>query len=208
MEQLTKKIETLKDTPEIKKKIDQRINEFKKTNKESKDELFKELCFCLLTANFNAEKTIQIQKQINQCFITDTETQLQKKLKKHGHRFPNKRAEYIKKARKCHHKIDQIIKNNNQKNLREWLVKNIKGIGYKEASHYLRNIGFQNLAIIDYHIIALLERHQIIQKPKTLTRKKYLEIEKQLKKISKKTNLTLAELDLYLWYMETGKILK
>ncbi|MEM2975891.1 MAG: N-glycosylase, partial [Candidatus Bathyarchaeia archaeon] len=92
--------------------------------------------------------------------------------------------------------------------LREWLVKNIKGIGYKEASHFLRNIGFTNLAIIDFHILNILTRHKLIKKPKTLTRKNYLEIEQTLKNIAEKLNLTLAELDLYLWYIETNKILK
>ncbi|GAJ17855.1 unnamed protein product, partial [marine sediment metagenome] len=30
--------------------------------------------------------------------------------------------------------------------LREWVVKNFKGLGYKEASHFLRNIGYKNFA--------------------------------------------------------------
>ena len=84
----------------------------------------------------------------------------------------------------------------------------MKGLGYKEASHFLRNIGFDNYAIIDFHIIDILYDNKLIQKPKTITKNKYLEIEDLLKKIAKKTNLTLAELDLYLWYIETGKILK
>jgi len=37
---------------------------------------------------------------------------------------------------------------------------------------------------------------------------KYLEIENLLREIAKETNLHLGELDLYLWYMETGKVLK
>lgn len=78
----------------------------------------------------------------------------------------------------------------------------------KEASHFLRNIGYSNYAIIDFHIIDLLEREGIIKRPKTLTPAKYIEIENKLKEIGKKTELTQAELDLYLWYMETGKILK
>jgi len=84
----------------------------------------------------------------------------------------------------------------------------VKGIGYKESSHFLRNVGFDDYAIIDFHIIDLLVKYQLIKRPKTITKNKYLEIEKILKKIAEKTNLTLAELDLYLWYMETGKILK
>jgi N-glycosylase/DNA lyase len=87
-------------------------------------------------------------------------------------------------------------------------VQNIKGLGYKEASHFLRNIGFDDYAIIDSHILDILKRYNLIKQPKTLTKKKYIEIENILQKIAKQTHLTLAELDLYLWYLETGKILK
>ena len=92
--------------------------------------------------------------------------------------------------------------------IREWIVKNVKGLGYKEASHFLRNIGYKNLAIIDFHIIDVLVKNKIIKRPKTLTKKKYLEIENKLRTIAKKAKMTLAELDLYLWYMETRKVLK
>ena len=92
--------------------------------------------------------------------------------------------------------------------MRKWLAENVKGVGYKEASHFLRNIGFSNLAIIDFHIIDILAKYKLIQKPKTLTKRKYLEIENLLRRIAKKLSISLAELDLYLWYMETGKIVK
>jgi N-glycosylase/DNA lyase len=92
--------------------------------------------------------------------------------------------------------------------LREWLSENIKGIGPKEASHFLRNIGYTNFAILDFHIIDILIRNGLFEKRKPLTKREYLEIEAILKKIARKVNLNLAELDLYLWYMETGKILK
>jgi N-glycosylase/DNA lyase len=92
--------------------------------------------------------------------------------------------------------------------MREWLVNNVKGLGMKESSHFLRNIGYKDLAIIDFHIVDLLEREKLIERPKTITPKKYLEIEQILAELGKKTNLNLAELDLYLWYLETGKILK
>ena len=88
------------------------------------------------------------------------------------------------------------------------MVDNIKGLGMKEASHFLRNIGFKDFAIIDFHIIDILVKYGLIKKPKTLTKNKYLEIEGILKEIAKKTNLNLAELDLYLWYEETDKVLK
>jgi N-glycosylase/DNA lyase len=207
MDELVKKIKHLKKT-KVKGKIDNRINEFKNINKKSNDELFKEMCFCMLTANFNAERSIKIQNEIGQCFITDSKEELSKKLHDYGHRFPNARAGYISESQKCKDQLAKIVKFHDKNALRDWIVNNVKGLGYKEASHFLRNVGFDDYAIIDFHILDLLVDYNLIEKPKTITKRKYLEIEELLKKIASKTNLTLAELDLYLWYMETGKILK
>jgi N-glycosylase/DNA lyase len=207
MEALVNKIESLKKS-EVSKVIDQRINEFKNINKKSTDELFKEMSFCMLTANFNAEKSIKIQNEIGECFSNDSKDELSKKLKNYGHRFPNSRAEYISESLKCKDKLKEIVQFHDKKALREWIVNNVKGLGYKEASHFLRNIGFDDYAIIDFHIVDILVGHKLIERPNSLTKKKYLEIEDLLRKLAKKTNLTLAELDLYLWYLETGKVLK
>jgi N-glycosylase/DNA lyase len=207
MEELIKKIQILKNS-DISNVIKGRIDEFKSINKKSNDELFKEMCFCLLTANYNAEKSIIIQNEIGECFLNDTREDLCNKLKKYGHRFPNARAEYICGSLKHKDNLKEIVKFHDKKALRDWFVNNIKGLGYKEASHFLRNIGFNDYAIIDFHIIDILTEYDIIKKPKSLTKNKYLEIEETLRKIAFKTDLTLAELDLYLWYMETGKILK
>lgn len=193
----------------IKLQVTSRIKEFAKFRKKSNNEIFKELCFCILTANYSAEPAIKIQKEIGNGFITLTKSQLAKKLKSLGHRFPNKRAEYILEARKHKNSLRKIIQSSKDEfQLREWFAKNVKGLGFKEASHFLRNIGYENLAIIDFHIIDLLVKYKIIKKPKALTPKKYIKIEKTLAEIAQKSNLTQAELDLYLWFMETGKVLK
>ena len=208
MEELLNKIETLKLGP-VGKQVESRINEFKKLRNSSWREIFKELCFCILTANFNAERAIEIQKNIDDGFINDND--LASTLKKFGHRFPNTRAKYIIEARKYMKEIKDIINSyNDPYELRDWLSKNIKGLGFKESSHFLRNIGFIELAIIDFHIIDLLSKFGLISKPKSrsMSKKKYLEIEEILKKLAEKLDLNLAELDLYLWYIETNKILK
>ena len=192
----------------VKNLVDARIEEFKKNIKKSSEEIFKELCFCILTANFNAERSIRIQNELGDKFLTLSQTQLRDELKKLGHRYPNLRAKYIVKARKYKGSLKSIVESSNPHELREWLVKIVKGIGYKEASHFLRNIGYTNFAIVDFHILNLLERYNLIKKPKSLTKKEYLRIENLLRKIAKKLDLNLAELDLYLWYLETGKILK
>jgi len=91
---------------------------------------------------------------------------------------------------------------------REWLVRNIKGLGMKESSHFLRNVGYKNLAILDRHILNIMKDEGIIEKPKSLTRKKYLEIEEKFNKMAKGFNMSPAELDLHMWCMKTGEVLK
>ena len=93
--------------------------------------------------------------------------------------------------------------------LREWLVKNVKGLGYKEASHFLRNIGYRNLAILDRHILRNLVRVGVLKQiPKSISRFNYLETEKEFLDYSKKIKIPMDELDLLFWSMETGDILK
>lgn len=208
MEKLLDCIEKLKKS-NVKKTIKARMKEFKENRKKPINQIFQELCFCILAANYNAEKTIKIQSEIGDQFLTLREKQLAKQLKTFGYRFPSTRAKYIVEARKHKNLLKNMIESStSQTQKREWLARNIKGIGYKEASHFLRNIGYTNLAILDFHIINILTQYKIIKKPKTLNKKTYQKIEASLKKIAKKTNLNLAELDLYLWCMETGKILK
>lgn len=201
MKRLLNQIGKLKNDPEIKNQVDIKLQEFK-----DQDDKFSELCFCLMTAGFRADRSIKIQQEIGSGFNTLSKKELSKELRKLGHRFPNNRANYICAARNVDLKKIQDIPNDQE--IREQLIKQVKGLGYKEASHFLRNIGYDDFAIIDFHIIDLLVRNEIIDKPKILTPKKYLEIEDILRKLAKKANMTLSELDLYLWYMETGKIWK
>ena len=202
---LLSQLKKLKNS-EVGKLVTKRISEFEKIKPKTK--IFQELCFCILTANFNAERAIKIQESIGKGFLEFSKQKLVSLLKKLGHRFPKTRASYIIEAREFLDKIYTIVKSYDCCSAREWLVKNIRGIGYKEASHFLRNIGCKNLAILDFHVLDLLARNKIIHKPKILTKKKYLTIENKLKNFAKMLNLSLAELDLYLWYLETGKILK
>jgi N-glycosylase/DNA lyase len=208
LNRLVKHINHLKES-NVKHLVESRIKEFKENRNKPITEIFKELCFCILTAKFSAEKSIKIQRIIDDGFINLSENELEEKLRFLGHRYPKLRAKYIIEARKAIHQLNRILNSPlNEEDLREWLVKNIRGLGYKEASHFLRNIGFMNLAIIDFHIINLLLKYGLIDKPRTLTRRRYMEIEKVLNKVAEKTGLRLGELDLYLWYMEVGKILK
>ncbi|MCD6243915.1 MAG: N-glycosylase/DNA lyase [Candidatus Korarchaeota archaeon] len=208
MDRLVDELKELKEGP-IGDIVRQRMNEFELLGRGTEEDLFKELCFCILTANYSAERGIRIQKEIDLGFLSLPLDELARKLRELGHRYPEIRAKYIVEARKYLGKLKKVLESfDDEALLRDWLVKNVKGLGYKEASHFLRNIGFKNVAIIDFHIIDLLVKYGIIERPRSLTRKKYMEIEDILRKIAEISGLTLAELDLYLWYMETGKILK
>ncbi|MFX0047732.1 MAG: N-glycosylase/DNA lyase [Candidatus Hermodarchaeota archaeon] len=208
MKELIKSIESLKNS-EISEIIDERIGQFSSIGELGIGEIFKELCFCIMTANCGAKKCIEVQQRINNGFLMYSEDELQKKFKEFGYRFPNIRAKYILEARDHLLELECKLKSKSDEvDLRDWIVKVIKGLGYKEASHFLRNIGYNNLAIIDFHIIDLLVKYNLIEKPKSLTKSKYLEIESILKKLGNILNLDLGSLDLYLWYLETSEILK
>jgi N-glycosylase/DNA lyase len=207
MDDLLKHLKELKHST-VHSCVQQRIQEFKHIDTHSPDELIKELSFCILTANFNAQRTIQIHTKLCDSFQTSSKQTLAKNLKACGYRFPTTRATYIVDATKHKHTLQRIIHTLDRDDRRDWLVQNINGLGYKEASHFLRNIGYDDYAIIDSHILDLLERYHIQSRPKTLTKKKYLDLESLLRTIANQADLSLAELDLYLWYMETGTILK
>jgi len=187
---------------EIEPIVRKRMREFKNNRNH-----FSELCFCILTANYTAEGGIKIQCAVND-FSCLRKNEIEKTLRKMGHRFPKTRADYINEAKKCRNELEMLSEMEDSFERREWLVENVKGLGYKEASHFLRNIGYSDVAIIDRHIISIMKDYGLIEAPKTITKKRYLEIERILEKLSSELSVSLGELDLYLWYMKTGKILK
>lgn len=201
MKKLIQIVNELKDS-QVRDVVEKRMAEFEAVMNLGEKEIFRELCFCILTAGTSAELGIKTIDHIGDVIITGDEQQIQKKLKE-CYRFHTIRAGYIHKARNAFKELDI-----HHEDIRQDLVKNIKGIGMKEASHFLRNIGFNDYAIIDFHIVDILVKHGLIERPKTITPKKYVEIENVLRELAGKTDTSLGELDLYLWYEETGTILK
>lgn len=207
MNKLIENINKLKRS-DIKDKIEKRLEEFQKLNKKSSKEWFSELCFCLLTANTSAEMGIRVQNQLGYKGFTDykDEKELVNRLKKARSRFYNRRAHFIHLANK-HKSIKTILKK--QKDMREWLVENIKGLSYKEASHFLRNVGYFDYAILDKHILKTLHENILIpQIPSSMNKNNYLLFEQILGRLSKRMSMSQGELDLYLWYLKTGKVQK
>ena len=209
-EKIIEKINLLKK--EIQPLVESRLLDFKKNLNKNNNELFVELCFCIIVANNSIENGLRAYNNIGLDFLKLDEKELKEKLKITARRFYNKRAEYIIEARK---KYSELIKNIDKLKaekigefeFRDWLVENIKGFGYKEASHYMRNLGFFNFAILDRHILKFLYKEGIIKElPKSLNQRKYFEIEKILLDFSKKLKMNMAELDVYLFYIDSGRI--
>lgn len=195
----------IKLTEEEQSRILSRYQEFKAFETQTNQEWFSELCFCILTANSQAKRAIEIQNELGfNGFASLEEKDIAQVIKSHGHRFHNNKAKYIVLAREFIN-IKDLIKDLSGENAREFLAKNIKGLGYKEASHFLRNVGYTDVAIIDRHILKFLLNQNIISSiPKTVTKKIYLELEEILR--SYYTNLSI--LDLVLWYKVTDQVLK
>jgi N-glycosylase/DNA lyase len=208
---LNQKVLALKNS-KVKELVGNRLKEFSEKNKKSNEDWYSELCFCILTANSRAKTAINIQNELGyKGFFEKNQQELEKIISKNKHRFSSMKSRYLIKAREHKNlqlKINELI-SKGQEQVRNHLAENILGIGLKEASHFLRNIGFFELAILDRHILALLKAHGYINEvPKTLTKKEYYRIEKIFQKIASELKMSPAELDLYMWYMRTGEVLK
>ena len=211
LEALEGEVTRLRNDPEVRSTVEGRVAEFLEINGMDSYAWFEELVYCLLTAYSSARLGQLCVDALCDCgaLLEGPLEEVVETLRVQGHRFYNKRAEYIVEARRLAPTLKATIQGFGETGeARAWLVKNVKGLGWKEASHFLRNIGFLDLAIIDFHIIDLLVREGLIERPKTLTRRRYLEIEDLLRGIAGKLDISLAELDLYLWYLETGRVLK
>ncbi len=195
---------------EVGRTIDFRLSEFKEMGRKGNEEWFSELCFCILTANSSARLGLKIQNEIGASgFLSLPEESLALKLVAFGHRFARHRAGFIVRAREYRSIKDIVSKFESAFQAREWLVENVMGIGYKEGSHFLRNVGFDNIAILDRHVLRVMCESQLINEiPKSLTRKRYLELEDLLSDFAARVDLLLSKLDLCLWYMKTGNVFK
>ncbi len=188
-----------------KEEIRKRLEEFSKVKGSG---VFYELCFCLLTPQSNAKGCDAAVRRLKAQGFFKKDIDPKKQVK--PIRFYNNKSAYLIHAKNNYPEIKSRINSiEKSSELREWLVKNVKGFGYKEASHFLRNTGHRNLAILDRHIMKNLFRFGVIDEiPKSLTAKKYLETEKKFRKFSGRIGIPMDELDLLFWSMETGEIFK
>lgn len=195
---------------EIKDKIEKRLNEFDNILKNgNENDFIFEFIFCLLTPQSKAKMCDKAVQALRENFNQESFDNLL-----YGVRFKNKKSLYIKefleKIKKYKSFKELIISFENDEQRRDFLVKNFKGIGLKEASHFLRNVGLgDSFAILDRHILKNLKEIGIIDEiPKSLTKKKYKEIEDKMRIFASEIGINIKYLDFILWYKETREVFK
>ncbi len=199
--------------------INKKISDFEKIiARNDSSEIFHEMVFCILAAGTSAklaETASEILKE-DDFFIKANEREVVSKLKK-CYRFYNVRGKYIVQTREFivseyGFNFKKLLNSfDNKISLRNYIAtnKSFKGLGMKASSHFLRNIGHNSLAILDFHILDIMREYKLIRfSLKSLNMKRYLSIEKTLKDFSQEIKIDLARLDLILWYIKTGTVIK
>jgi N-glycosylase/DNA lyase len=210
--------ELRKDYRKKKPAIVQRLSEFKAVYKKGDRAIFEELCYCILTAGSSAKMGMRTVEALRDILHSGTEVELQRRAKANHARFWRIRSSYIVRTREylkdaCGMKLRLLLESFDSRHTRrDFFAKNksVKGLGYKESSHFLRNIGFPGYAILDKHILNSLREMGVISKrmrPPT-TQARYLEIEKRLEQFARELGIDMDHLDLLLWSRKTGEILK
>ena len=209
--------ELRRDYREKKPLIVQRLAEFRKVYEKGDRAIFEELCYCILTAGSSAKMGMRTVEALRDIIVSGSERDLRQRARAHSVRFWRLRPSYIVHTREyldeaCGLKLKRLIGSFDDRDARrDFFAKNkgVKGIGYKEASHFLRNIGFPGYAILDKHILnSLREMGVISARMRPTTRAGYLAIEMKLEQFSKEIGIDMDHLDLLLWSRKTGEILK
>lgn len=193
----------------VKIDIKARLADFKAVNR---GEYFYELCYCICTPQSKASAATQVQRKLMDLDFFNTKFDPTEILldKTHYIRFHNQKAKRLLEAIDLFPIVTQILKESAPtKSKRLQLNSIIKGMGMKECSHYLRNIGEEGLAILDRHIL----KHLVIagiyhEVPNISSINNYLKVEEQFLSFADSVQIPIDELDLLFWSFENGSILK
>lgn len=185
--------------------IQNKLNEFSEVPEK---DYFYELCFCLLTLVSKARQAEKVIEFLRKEDFENKTIDFKEELKKV--RFHNvKKQRLLDMKKKSSLILNKVKSEKDNFSLREFLVENVNGISYKEASHFLRNVGRKNLVILDRHILKNMFKFGALDKiPESLSRKQYLEAEQKFKKLAIENNISVDELDLLFWSLETGEVFK
>jgi len=197
--------------------IESRLQQFKELAGASEERIFEEMCFCILTPQSSALAADRVIRYAagTKLLYRGSKEMIADAIARSGVLYRQNKARFIIEAREKF--IDERSRSMSLRSLlvrdpmgaRENVVRNVKGLGYKEASHFLRNVGYEGLAILDRHVLrTLVEAGVLNELPKTLTRKAYLDIEQKVLAYARRLGIPPDALDLVMWSAKTGRVFK
>jgi N-glycosylase/DNA lyase len=194
-----------------------RLAEFAEVRRAATNErLWEELVYCIFTAGASARMGLNSVEAVRPLLTAGSHDELAFALMGR-HRYPRSRSGYIVVTREhlketCGMRLRERLESfDDATERRDWLARtrDIKGLGYKESSHFLRNVGFRGYAILDKHILRCLAELGVVESPDPpATRTRYLDAEERLRRFARDVRIDFDELDLVMWSMKTGEILK
>ena len=191
-----------------KEEIRNRLLEFRQAFHEADDrQIFRELSFCILSSGVGPRIAGQCVSTIGEKLADGKKDEL---LERIGaiHKYAENASRYIVFTREYLRRehgflLKSLVSSfEDRVERRDFFAKNpgVKGLGYMQASHFLRNLGFSGYAILDRNNLASLSELGITGETKyPLTRKRYLETENAMAEAAYELGISLDELDLLLW---------
>lgn len=201
------------------KDIKKRLGEFQEVWRHGSDaRLWEELVYCIFTAGASARMGLNAIDAVKSLLLDGEPEEMTQVLREAGaHRFPVARPRYIVTTRNYFRVNfgmalrERLRSFSDPFERRDWLAqeKQIKGLGYKESSHFLRNVGVKGHAILDKHVMRCLAEMNIVDTARPpANRRNYLEVEQEFRRFAQQIKVDFDELDLVLWSIKTGEILK
>jgi len=176
---------------------------------------FREVLLCLLTPQsspYHAEAAmVKLQEMGFFCGrLSESEVAQVLRTPAQYVRFHRVKAARLMRALDQRDEIEQLLSAGLGANEeRDRLRGLVSGLGMKESSHALRNIGRCGLSILDRHILrALCDCGMLEEMPSSISDGRYREIESLFLLLADKLNESPDVLDLYLWARATGSVFK
>ncbi|AEF86378.1 probable N-glycosylase/DNA lyase [Treponema primitia ZAS-2] len=202
-----------------KNELENRLDDFRSRWAEGSDQdIFEELCYCLCTAREKAKYAFAAMGSLRKTkkLFKGSEAEIDAVLLESGIALHPAKAQRIIQNREIYYpgtkkKIEKEFLCFNDILLSRRELKNrINGFGFKEASHFLRNLGFgEKICILDTHTAQQLVQYKVIsERPSSWTEKKYLEVERAMIGFAKKVKIPVDALDLVFMLKENPEIIK
>jgi N-glycosylase/DNA lyase len=175
-----------------------------------RSEIFNTLICCLLSSGWRYEKAVKTSQlflssfDINNQIPSESSIEIFLRSPQVRHRFPKVKAKQLGMALNVLSSFPEDILYNatsasEERLIRSILSRRLPGLGYKQTSMFLRNIGAsEHLAVIDAHVLWYLESC-FGTTVKNVTSGRYIELEDKIRAIASSFDVSLNDFDLLLW---------